>query len=264
MSEPRTITKGLAPLLEILELEQPQVVTTADLAAIAADVGLGWAPRNIARDLVERGWLLPLVTRGAWEFAPAARAGALGAGDPFVELRATLRKRPDSPFVVAAESAAYLLGLSSRRPDPEVIGAPAGERTTPALEGFRVVRWQPAALTHVKDGLPTWRVETLIAFLSSKPARYQDWPNVPEWIRSAFLGLDVDILKQELSSEARSSWMRAAYLAQRAGADAVSQQILLGAPEGSGPYRLVAREDPGTYHSRFDIVDSIDEWVTGE
>lgn len=264
MSEPRAITRGLAPLLEVLELDQPQVVTTADLAAIAADVALDWAPRDIARRLVEGGWLLPLITRGAWEFAPAARAGAFGAGDPFIELRATLRKRPDSPFVVAAESAAYLLGLSSRRPDPEVIGAPVGARTTPALEGFRVVRWQPVAPPVAKDGLPTWAVETLVAFLSSKPARYKDWPNVPEWIRSAFQGLDVDMLKRELSGEARSSWMRAAYLAQRVGADEASQQLFDGAPEGSGPYRLVAREEPGTYYSRFDIVDSIDEWMTGE
>ena len=264
MSEPRAITRGLAPLLEILELDQPHVVTTADLAAVAADVGLKWAPRDIARRLVEGGWLLPLVTRGAWEFAPAARAGAFGAGDPFVELRATLRKRPDSPFVVAAESAAYLLGLSSRRPDPEVIGAPVGARTTPSLEAFRVVRWQPAAPLRVIDGLPTWTVETLIAFLSSKPARYKDWPNVPEWIQSAFQELGIDMLKQELRDEARSSWMRAAYLAQRAGTYEASQQLLDGAPEGSGPYRLVAREESGTYYSRFDIVDSIDQWMTSE
>lgn len=264
MAEPRTIARSLAPLVEILELEQPRVVTTADLAAIADDIGLDWAPRNIARRLVETGWLLPLVTRGAWEFAPAARAGALRAGDPFIELRATIRKRPDSPFVVAAESAAYLLGFSSRRPDPEVIGAPGGVRTTPALEGYRIVRWQPIALPKVKDGLPVWATETLVAFLSSKPARYRDWPNVHEWIRSAFLGLDVGLLERELRTEARSSWMRAAYLANRAGADAVSQHLLDGAPQGSGPYRLVAREEPGTYYSRFEIVDSIDEWVTGE
>ncbi len=264
MTEARAITKSLAPLLEILELDQPRVVTTSDLAEAATQVGLEWAPRDIARRLLERGWLLPLRTRGAWEFAPGARAGAYGAGDPFIELRATLRKRPSSPFTVAAESAAYLLGLSSRQPDPQVLGAPSGVRMPTALEGFRVVRWQPVSPVKIKDGLPTWSVETLLAFLSSKPARYRDWPNVPEWVRSAFQDVDIEALERELDGEARSSWMRAAYLAHRAGAQDASQRLLDAAPQGAGPYRLVAREEPGSYSARFEIVDSIDRWVTSE
>jgi hypothetical protein len=134
----------------------------------------------------------------------------------------------------------------------------------PALQSFRVVRWQPFSAPTIKDGLPTWSVETLIAFLSSKPARYKDWPNLPEWIRSAFLDADIEIIKRELDGEARSSWMRAAYLAHRAGDPEASQCLLDAAPKGAGPYRLVAREEPGSYHARFEIVDSIDRWMTAE
>jgi hypothetical protein len=50
-------------------------------------------PADVAiRRLREHGWLLDLATRGVWEFAPAARAGAYGSGDPLVELRATLAR----------------------------------------------------------------------------------------------------------------------------------------------------------------------------
>lgn len=264
MTESRNISKSLAPLLELLELEQPRVVTTSDLAEAAAEVGLQWAARDIARRLLEKGWLLPLKTRGVWEFAPAARAGAIGAGDPFIELRATLRRRPDAPFAVAAESAAYLLGLSGRQPDPEVIAAPPATRIPDALSEFRLVRWQPKAALLTKDGLPTWSPETLLAFMSSKPARFRDWPNVPEWIVVAFQSIDPDALHHELQNEARSAWMRAAYLAERAGDRRVSQRLLENAPEGVGPYRLTVREEPGRYFARFEMVDSIDRWTVEE
>jgi hypothetical protein len=100
--------------------------------------------------------------------------------------------------------------------------------------------------------------------MSSKPARYRDWPNVPEWIATAFRTVDIDVLKCELQDQARSSWMRAAYLADRAGDNAVSESILESSPTGTGPYRLTAREEPGKYYSHFEIVDSIDDWLTQE
>lgn len=264
MTEGRSISKSLAPLLESLELDQPRVLTTQDLAARAVQVGLDWRPRDIARRLLESGWLLPLKTRGAWEFAPGARAGALGAGDPFIELRATLARSSDAPFSVAAESAAFLLGLSSRQPEPEVISAPTEARIPTALGEFRVVRWTPRSSLMSKKGLPCWSVETLIAFMTSKPGRYRDWPNVGEWIGTAFRNLDLTTLRSELDGEARSSWMRAAYLAQRAGDARAAQLLLDAAPPGKGPYYLIAREEPGVYYSRFDIVDSSREWMAEE
>jgi len=251
-------------LVELLELEQPKVVTTSDLAEAAKAVGLAWAPRDIARRLLEKGWLLPLRARGAWEFAPGARAGAIGSGDAFIELRATLSKNPGAPYAVAAESAAFLQGLSSRQPDPQVIGAPPEARVPTALDGFRVVRWQPRTPLLPRDGLPTWSTETLLAFMSSKPARYRDWPNVPEWIVTAFRTLDVDALKRELQNQARSSWMRAAYLADRAGNAVAAESILESSPTGTGPYRLTAREEPGKYYSRFEIVDTVGDWLSHE
>jgi len=78
----RDITSTLAPLLELLELEQPRVVTTADLRTIATEAGIDWPVDLVVRRLRQRGWLLDLQTRGAWEFAPAARAGPSGRAIP--------------------------------------------------------------------------------------------------------------------------------------------------------------------------------------
>jgi len=208
----RDVTKALAPLLQQLELEQPRVITKAELKSYATLAGVDWPAEVVVRRLREAGWLLDLKTRGVWEFAPAARAGAFGSGDPFIELRATLARDGGSFFAVAAESAVYLLGLASRRPDREVIGAPAGVRTPKALRDFRVVHWTPRAEFVAKDGVPVWSVTTLLAFMATKPGGYRDWPNVGEWIVHAARVTTAEAIAEELRGHPRAAWARAAYL----------------------------------------------------
>ncbi len=70
----RSIPPGLAPLLELLELEQPRILTVAGLAEYARQAGVDWPTNVIAQRLRERGWLLPLPTRGVWEFVLAHSA----------------------------------------------------------------------------------------------------------------------------------------------------------------------------------------------
>ena len=264
MTAQRDITPTLAPLVELLELEQPRVVSTADIAEYAAQVGLEWQAPLIVRRLRERGWLLDLTTQGVWEFAPASRAGAFGAGDPFVELRATLKRDPTAPYAVAAESAAYQLGLSSRRPERDVIGAPPGARLPRALEAFRLVKWSPSAPLVRRDGLPTWSVETLIGFMASKQSGYRDWPNVGEWITQAARSLSADALVSELAELPRSAWARAAYLLEEGGRPDLAADLIESAPAGSGPYYLGARESPGRYSAAYGVVDSTGIGTDGE
>lgn len=264
MTASRDISPALAPLVQHLELEQPRVVSTSDLAAYAAEAGLDWPVPLIVRRLRDRGWLLDLTTRGVWEFAPGARAGAFGAGDPLIELRATLRRDPSAPYAVAAESSAYLLGLSSRRPQQDVICTVEGVRPPQALASFRVVRWAAASPFAVKDGLPTWSVETLIAFMTSKPGGYRDWPNVGEWIVQAAADVSVGVLMGELQGQARSAWARAAYLLEEGKRPDLAADLLEAAPPGSGPYYLGAREAPGRYNSTYGVVDSTGMSVGGE
>src|SRR5665811_484052 len=93
----RTVPQGLAPLLQLLELEQPHVVTAAQVRGWSSEAGISWPADLVIRRLREKGWLLDLATRGVWEFAPAARAGTYGSGDPLIELRATLARDHSAP-----------------------------------------------------------------------------------------------------------------------------------------------------------------------
>jgi len=253
----RTIPKAWAGLIEKLELEQPRVLTAGQLAAWAEEAGVAWPTRVIAQRLRQHGWLLDLITKGVWEFAPASRAGAFSSGDPFIELRATLARDPSAPYVVAAESAAYMLGLASRRPEPEVIGAPEGVRAPKALQGFRIVRWQPATPAARHDGLPVWALSTLLAFMGARPGGYRDWPNVREWLGEAIRQVMVSGLAAELADRPRSAWARAAYLLHAGGHGEAAEDLMSRAPEGKGPYYLGNRKVGGRYVSAFDVVDTI-------
>jgi len=252
----RSIPHGLAPLIELMELEQPRVLTRPQLTDWARQAGVPWPTDLVVRRLREHGWLLDLATRGVWEFAPASRAGAYGAGDPLVELRAVLARDPGAPYLVAAESAAFLLGLSSRRPGSEAIGAPPGTRIPKALKEFRLVRWLPALSPVSRDGLPLWSTATLLAFMATRPAGYHDWPNVEEWISQAAAAATADECAQELHGRSRGAWARAAYLLEAGGARQTAAALMERAPEGSGPYYLGDRSRPGRYSRTYDVVDS--------
>lgn len=252
----RTVPQGLAPLVQLLELEQPHVVTAAQVRGWSSEAGISWPADLVIRRLREKGWLLDLATRGVWEFAPAARAGTYGSGDPLIELRATLARDHSAPYAVAAESAAYLLGLGSRRPEREVVGAPSGVRPPKAFSAFRVVSWVPRTPLLQRDSLPTWSAATLIAFMGTRPSGYRDWPNAGEWLAQATAGVGDEDLARELNGRARSAWARTAYLLDRGGASARARELLSAAPPGSGPYYVGARRREGRYAKAFDVIDS--------
>lgn len=104
----RSVPSSLAPIIEELELRQPKLVTKAYIEALMEERGMNLRPEDVTHRLQMQGWLLSLKTKNAWEFAPASRAGKIGSGDPFIELRATLHHRPDLPVAVAYESAAWI------------------------------------------------------------------------------------------------------------------------------------------------------------
>ncbi len=252
----RTVPPTLAPVLELLELEQPRVVTTAQIGDLAQQAGVGWPVDVVVRRLRERGWLLPLATKGVWEFAPAARAGAIGSGDPLIELRAVLARDPDAPYAVAAESAAYMLGLSARRPEPECASAPPDARSPKSLSAMRLVRWKPSTPLLGREGLPVWAPVTLIAFMATRPAAYHDWPNAGDWLPRAVDDVGVDALARELEGRSTGSWARAGYLLHRAGAGERAAGLMTCAPRGKGPHYLGDRSVKGRYDREFDVVDS--------
>jgi len=199
-----------------LELFQPSILTLSDIKSYLQELGMDDDPAAIARELQRHGWLLPLRTRGRWEFAPAARAGALPSGDPFVELRATLQRR-GLPVALAYDSAAWLQGLSARQPQKQVLAMHPGQRKLPpALSDFRIARIWGVLEPERNDDLPVWRVATLLSKMAIVPHYYRDWPNVMEWIEEAFKRADAADLERELDGAPNPARVRLAYLADRA------------------------------------------------
>lgn len=259
----RRIAPAVARVLEQLELDQPLLVNSDDLDRARTVTGSSTTTRYLIDDLTTEGWLLPLRTRGYWEFAPAARAGAIGAGDPHIELRASLRKRPDLRVELAAESAAWFQALSARSPNRHAIAAPPGLRLPPALGGYRVIRRQPKLDPEVRNGLPVWRVPTLLVAISHRPASYRDWPNVSDWLTDAVSRSPEHDLRAELVDEPRSTWMRLAYLLDRGGQSELAHSLEPDAPAGQGPYYLGPRGQRGRHVKQYDVIDSaLQEFAT--
>lgn len=252
----RLIPMSIAALLEELELDQPRLVTTDDVADLRRRTGGTASTDYLVAQLLKNGWLLPLTTRGVWEFAPAARAGAFSSGDRFIELRATLRKRPTLPVAVAAESAAWLLGLAGRVPARDVISAPDGLVVPVAVRAFRLVRRPPRLDPIERDGLPCWSILSLLAIMADRPTTYRDWPNVSEWLADACADLSFEPLADELVDRPRSAWARLGYLVATGGRDDIADTLMTLAPAGKGPYFLGRRDRTGHHDRRFDVIDS--------
>jgi hypothetical protein len=253
----REIPPSLAPLLAELELDQPRIVAVGDIAALGKRLGLAASARDLTDRLQKHGWLLPLRTRGMYEFVPAARAGRCPSGDPFIELRATLRRRPDLPIQVAGESAAWLHGYATREPNQHVISAPQGLEVPAALDEFRVVRYTPQSTPAAVDGLPVWSPEALLVAMAARPTLYRDWPNVLDWLGQAVSRLADVALRRELDAHPNGVTARLAYILNRGGHHNQALELIERVGHPRGPVYLGSDRRAGTYDKTFGVVDSL-------
>jgi hypothetical protein len=209
----RTISPGIAKLVEELELARPRVITTPEIAAFARSHGIDGNPSETARNLRLQGWLLPLRAHGVWEFIPGSRAGRLGSGDTYIELRATLAKHHDFPGQLAYETAAWLHGLSARKPAKPVLSLPSTTSAPPSLASeYRIVSHRPRLPAIQIDALPVWTIETLLVGMAKRPTSYRDWMNVPEWLSAAVARCNPARLAQELEEQPQSVVTKKTYL----------------------------------------------------
>ncbi|TET29376.1 MAG: hypothetical protein E3J69_13445 [Anaerolineales bacterium] len=254
----RSVPSSLAPIIEELELRQPKLVTKAYLEDLINDRGLDLRPDDVAHRLQMQGWLLSLKTKDAWEFAPASRAGRIGSGDPFIELRATIHHRPALPVAVAYESAAWLHGFARRPPEKEVISIPANIDPPPALKGFRITHIQGQIDLAQIDQLPIWSVETLIVLMGERPMSYRAWPTVMEWLGEAASRVEHDLILKELSGRGLATWARTGYILEVGGREDLGEKIHQQMePLKKGPFYLGPRNSPGKVYKRWDVRDSI-------
>ena len=234
---PRSVPSSLAGVLAALELDRPAVVTLAHLEKVTATLAspTSLAPATIAKRLRELGWLLPLRVRGAWEFAPADRAGAFTGGDLFIEVRALNAVRPDLTVGIGFESAAFLRSLASRQPTREVVVLEPGAPVIRALDDFRRVDVHLPA--HAYSGMGGLRVQTpagILAAIAVRPTGYADWPGLADWLPDAARTINGDCIVELLDGRGAGAWRRAAYLLKTGGRSDVAAQLLEHTPAGQG------------------------------
>jgi predicted transcriptional regulator of viral defense system len=256
----RSVPPGLSWVLEELELQQPQIVTKDLLDNIRSKHGLQASSEAIAYRLQRHGWLLSLKTRGAWEFAPASRAGPINSGDPFVELRATLLRRPKLKVAVAYESAAWLHKLMGRIPQRQVLTIPTGITPPPAFVAFRITRhWGKLAPEDIRK-LPVWRLETLLVSIAAFPAAFRAWPTIKEWLPDAAGKIDENLVLEELSGSKAAAWARTGYMFEVAGRRDLAYILhkeLSTKLRAHGPFYLGPRRARGRYSKHWDLLDSV-------
>jgi hypothetical protein len=262
MTITRTIPKSLSGLLGELELEQPQIVTVSVITDAAKHLGLACNDgqiKRIAYRLQNMGWLGSLRTKGAWEFYPAARAGAYGSGDRFIEFRAQSSVCDSWQGALAMESASALLGLGRRTPSQEVLALPHGEKKPVALSEWRLVRSGFPEQAHTTvSGLRCWKPETLLAGIAVHPDGYRDLPGLAQWLPEVKGGLDERLIRICLDAARDSSWQRMAYLLRCAGETALAQRLLSQRPPKHmiwfGATRTAGKLDKGSMVNDADLA----------
>ncbi len=252
----RSIPPSLARVVEELELRQPTVVTRELLRTLGGEAGAPVEPDVVAERLVRLGWLLPLRKRDAWEFAPAARAGRIGAGDPWIELRALLAHQPDAPVAVAFESAVWELGHSSHQPTRPVLARRRGWRPPTALD-VRTVTFDWRLPVRTLRALPVWTEPTILVAAAERPAAQGNWGNADDWlpgtVRAAALG---DVLA-EAEGRRVSTLARLGYLAEWADRADLADEIEALLPSRLPVTFLGPRDRKARWSRRWGVYDAI-------
>lgn len=210
----RTIPPTMSGILEVLELEQPTLVTSEHLANLVAQQGLRTPVKVVAARLRERGWLLPTGRRGVWEFAPAALAGAYSRNEPVMPLRAFLAGRSNVGCALTFQAAAWAHGVADRAPTHLEVAATTRElvRQLPTMLTGSVFR--PRLEYQTLRAVPVLAAESVLVHMSARPAAVRSWSSALEWLPELGQLLTIDAIQQELDGRPASVRARTGYLLQ--------------------------------------------------
>lgn len=266
MAEVRTLGPAMAQVIEELELRQPVVVTTTELGGILHARGIKTSPREVAKRLRDRGWLLATSRPGVYEFAPGAHAGPYGHGDPFVTLRATLASRAaaeqeavQGPSVAAClHSALWLQGLAERAPNIHEVAFGGPGRPPLALRrDYRVLHFGASLAVDDKDGIPFHRPASILTHAATRPADVRSWlvleEALPELVeRSTSQDLAIELREATAATKARLGYLLEGQACEHLKLDE------LGVKPAAYTTRFGPRTGQATtYDSRWDLVDTV-------
>jgi len=239
-------------------MDQPVLVTTADLESIRLRAGVATPTKQVALRLRERGWLLPTAHRGVYEFAPGAHAGALSSGQVTLPLQAVLHARPELRAFLTLQSAAWAMGLADRAPARLEVAAPnlaTTERLNRLLrKDARVLTFEPKLPSPPHRGVPTMAPESVLVHMAARPRDVRSWSSALEWLPDLAAELTEDQLRVELGGRPATVSTRASYLLDGLRPD-LALQI---APLGHGSVHFGSRKGASRRHdSRLHVTDSL-------
>jgi len=247
----RTIPPSLAPILEQLELNGDELVTTERLDELVRATGIDTPTRVVAARLRDRGWLLTTGQRGVWEFAPAAVAGPFSRGGPTRLLRSLLARR-NVTCGLTFQAAAWAIGAADRAP----------MRIEVAVANQRDVRWMPDGLDvsifdpqlpyRTAKGVPTLQPASVLTHMATTPARVRSWSSAAEWLPDIAAEITIADALTELGGRPATVGARLGYLLQGLRPDVAEQITRPSTKTWFGPRRKLVRND-----ERWKIADTI-------
>jgi len=182
----RTLPRGLAPIVEALELDQVGLVTIGLIEEIRLRAGLATPASELATRLRARGWLLATPQRGVYEFAPGSHAGPLSRGSLTLPLQAALRAHPRPDVGLTFQSAAWALGMADRAPTRLEVAAP-NAKTASGLsrvlgDRARVLVFTPHLPWETRQGVPVLSSDSLLVHMAAQPRHVRSWASALEWL----------------------------------------------------------------------------------
>lgn len=226
----RTLSRGLAPVVERLELERPQLVTLRDIEAICRDENLGTEPRVVASRLKKAGWLLPTGRRGSWEFAPAELAGPYSSCDPLLPVKALSAASSNSSPLLRGQTAAWALGLADRVPSTVEVVLP--EKACGAIPaGVSACVYQTNLGPVRAKGALSLAPEAIIVQMAERPSSVRSWEGAAEWLPDVMSEAVAEAILEELKGKSVATGQRVGYLMQGARADIADELLKVVRPK---------------------------------
>ena len=242
----RTISVSMAGVLERLELERLDIITSEQLSEILQDEGIKTPARVVASRLRDKGWLLPTPKRGVWEFIPAASAGAFSSNDPLLIIKSLISKLTSLRFGLTFQSAAWLHGVADRV--PARLECAAGD-----IKSYRVLHQKlftsvffPRIAYREARGVSVLAPESVIVHMTTKPSAVRSWQSALEWLPDLAGLLSTELIQEEIADRSDAAVARTGYLLQGMRPDIAEMIYQKNKPQYKtwfGPHASLLRSD---------------------
>lgn len=250
----RTIPSHLAEIIEELELEQPELVTTDEMRELIDQFDVKIPDARVIQLLSEKGWLLKTDVRGVWEFSPAERAGSYSKESPFLPLKAIGKKEPDRDIRVALDSAMWCHDFLDRLPTEIEVVLPPGDHVPAAIErNYRVLRFDSHLDPVTANDVPVQMLETILVHLVDKPNNVQSWTSVFDWLPDLVEEVERENVLTELHDRSHATKVRFSYLLSGLAPDFVEGLDI----EPAGKVWFGPRETLRRHNATWNVADTI-------